>query len=573
MTSDADNGPKGGGEGGLSNLLALAAMSEVYLMNENQKNDRHGGGGGVGNSVALITCGAGDSPTVTTSSMTTATSAKSESPAQDNNKKSSPQPSMKNAPPSRRETAAAGASATCANDQFDDTSAAAPRGDESGVKSRTNSSKKRPKQPTSSQRAPQYQPQHQEESSGVGVVAKKKNQPSFPVILMAIMSGSQNREYITFLSDEQRFIIIDSVALETKVLPIHFEASVPSYEQFLQLLHLWGFEVLKDPNYPFVNVFRHPMFRKGDWEGCLQIQLPDREQASTGRYQADATSRRKSNRSNSPLSPIQNDVAEEATTRSVTPPKASSSSTNLNLLERRASAQVQTEALHPNLGLLLSSLPTNNAINRRVTIDSVPDEATLAFQLKLRECLLPWRNQGRMAAGMGNLDLQTIGRSSSMPMRRASLNDINMAAVAERIRLDGNFSLPMNNYRCPSLDELGAAMTPAYIKSHLQLQQMQRDRTMLFAPLSTTPSDAEVRSATQDIMTAAIDAMLPKRRRLSIDHLPNSGSTVHLDVITEIFLERSRKVLSSRPVSIMGPRSAAMQGNNNDDNNRMNTRG
>ena len=73
----------------------------------------------------------------------------------------------------------------------------------------------------------------------VVVVAKKKNQPSFPVILMAIMSGSQNREYITFLSDEQRFIIIDSVALETKVLPIHFEASVPSYEQFLQLLHLW----------------------------------------------------------------------------------------------------------------------------------------------------------------------------------------------------------------------------------------------------------------------------------------------------------------------------------------------
>lgn len=243
MTSDADNGPKRGGEGGLSNLLALAAMSEVYLMNENQMNDRHGGGGGgVGNSVAPITCGAGDNPCATTSSMTTATSAKPEPPAQDSNKKSSPQPlMMKSAPPSRCETmlaTAAGASATCANDHFDDTSAAAPKG-ECGVKSRTNSSKKRPKQPTSSQRSQQFQPQHQEESSGVGVVAKKKNQPSFPVILMAIMSGSQNREYITFLSDEQRFIIIDSVALETKVLPIHFEASVPSYEQFLQLLHLW----------------------------------------------------------------------------------------------------------------------------------------------------------------------------------------------------------------------------------------------------------------------------------------------------------------------------------------------
>jgi hypothetical protein len=310
------------------------------------------------------------------------------------------------------------------------------------------------------------------------------------------------------------------------------------------------------------------MFRKGDWEGCLQIQLPDREQASTGRRQADAASRRNNNLSNSPLSPIQNGVAEEATTRSVTPPKASSSSTHL--LERLASAQAQTEALHPNLGLLLSSLPTNNVINRRVTFDSVPDEVTVAFQLKLRECLLPRRNQGRMS-GVGNLDLQTIGRSSSMPMRRASLNDINMAVVAERMRLDGNFSLPMN-YRSPSLDDMGAGMTPAYIKSQLQLRQMQRKRTV-FAPSSTTPSDAEVRSATQNIMTAAIDVILPKRRRLSSDHLPNSGSTVHLDVMTEIFLERSRKVLSCRPVSIMGPRSTTMHGNNNDGNNRMKNSG
>ena len=101
----------------------------------------------------------------------------------------------------------------------------------SGVESPTNHivSHKLPKK-----RSKQFSCQQQQSSDFI-----KKNQPTFPVILMAIMSGSHNREYITFLSDEQRFIIIDSVSLETKVLPLHFEENVPTYDQFLQQLHMW----------------------------------------------------------------------------------------------------------------------------------------------------------------------------------------------------------------------------------------------------------------------------------------------------------------------------------------------
>ena len=67
----------------------------------------------------------------------------------------------------------------------------------------------------------------------------KANQPSFPVILMAIMSAPQNKDYITFLSDKKRFIIINPNDLANKVLPIHFEEHVPTFDQFMYLLNIW----------------------------------------------------------------------------------------------------------------------------------------------------------------------------------------------------------------------------------------------------------------------------------------------------------------------------------------------
>ena len=67
----------------------------------------------------------------------------------------------------------------------------------------------------------------------------KANQPSFPVILMAIMSAPQNKDYITFLSDKKRFIIMNPNDLANKVLPIHFEEHVPTFDQFMYLLNIW----------------------------------------------------------------------------------------------------------------------------------------------------------------------------------------------------------------------------------------------------------------------------------------------------------------------------------------------
>ena len=68
----------------------------------------------------------------------------------------------------------------------------------------------------------------------------KANQPSFPVVLMAILSATQNSQYITFLSNGESFITIDPVGLELNVLPKHFEdENSPTYDEFLQLLAIW----------------------------------------------------------------------------------------------------------------------------------------------------------------------------------------------------------------------------------------------------------------------------------------------------------------------------------------------
>jgi hypothetical protein len=87
---------------------------------------------------------------------------------------------------------------------------------------------------------PNYKVQstHQHQRKGSNTFKIKADQPSFPLQLMAIMSSSQNKEYIGFLSDEQSFIIINPDGLQKCVLHHHFE-TVPTYDQFLNLLALW----------------------------------------------------------------------------------------------------------------------------------------------------------------------------------------------------------------------------------------------------------------------------------------------------------------------------------------------
>ena len=67
---------------------------------------------------------------------------------------------------------------------------------------------------------------------------RMKAKPSFPVVLMGILSAPQNSDCITFLSDDCNFIIIDPEGLGN-ILPQYFENTAPTSDEFLQLLAIW----------------------------------------------------------------------------------------------------------------------------------------------------------------------------------------------------------------------------------------------------------------------------------------------------------------------------------------------
>jgi hypothetical protein len=93
---------------------------------------------------------------------------------------------------------------------------------------------------------------------------------------MGMLSTPQNSEYITFLKDKNRFVVLDASEFESKVLPMHFEPTGTSsmYGNFTLMLDEWGFKTGKDDEFPGKDVYSHPMFKEGDWEGCLKITKP-----------------------------------------------------------------------------------------------------------------------------------------------------------------------------------------------------------------------------------------------------------------------------------------------------------
>ena len=92
---------------------------------------------------------------------------------------------------------------------------------------------------SSSPNKPKSKRQYQQSRRATGNFKMKANQPSFPTILMGILSAPQNNDCIQFLTDEQSFIIVNPNALERNVLPTHFQDNVPTLEQFQYLLAIW----------------------------------------------------------------------------------------------------------------------------------------------------------------------------------------------------------------------------------------------------------------------------------------------------------------------------------------------
>ena len=112
-------------------------------------------------------------------------------------------------------------------------------------------------------------------------------QQTFPEILMTVLEDSANANVATFLPDGQFFALRRKEFSETSMMSTYFAAA--SFGEFLEKIHNWGFFRIIDhrtaaaaaasagdtedpPDYSSgIEIFRHPMFAKGDWERCSRI--------------------------------------------------------------------------------------------------------------------------------------------------------------------------------------------------------------------------------------------------------------------------------------------------------------
>jgi len=95
---------------------------------------------------------------------------------------------------------------------------------------------------------------------------------SFPQLLMTLALDPENIDTIAFLPDGKFFAIRSHEFSETHMM--HY-FSVSTFEEFLDVLHDWGFSrLVQEPNSSSgIEVFRHPKFVKGDWGKCERIKF------------------------------------------------------------------------------------------------------------------------------------------------------------------------------------------------------------------------------------------------------------------------------------------------------------
>lgn len=94
---------------------------------------------------------------------------------------------------------------------------------------------------------------------------------SFPELLMTLALDPVNIDTIAFLPDG-KFFAIRSQSFARELMTEHF--AVATFADFLDLLERWGFtRVKKDVECFGIEVFRHPLFLKGDWIRCSQIKF------------------------------------------------------------------------------------------------------------------------------------------------------------------------------------------------------------------------------------------------------------------------------------------------------------
>jgi len=91
---------------------------------------------------------------------------------------------------------------------------------------------------------------------------------SFPMKLMAILSGNRFHDIVAWLPHGRGFMIYKKERFASEVLPLYFPRE-SKFASFTRRLSRWGFRRIRSG--PEIGVYHHPLFRRGNYEVCLQM--------------------------------------------------------------------------------------------------------------------------------------------------------------------------------------------------------------------------------------------------------------------------------------------------------------
>ena len=172
---------------------------------------------------------------------------------------------------------------------------------------------------------------------------------TFPLRLMTILMDPENTEVITFLPDGKYFALRVH-EFSCKLMKESFHMT--DYETFTAELSSWGFSTVETKR-PGIKVYRHKLFREGDWILCEQMKqhecytiLPDEDNRQ-------GLQRRSSSLSEDDMSKSEKGLS-EGTKRRLSPSSSSASNNG-------SSSKVCTRASH-------SSDEESSAINHDVDL-------------------------------------------------------------------------------------------------------------------------------------------------------------------------------------------------------------
>ena len=110
---------------------------------------------------------------------------------------------------------------------------------------------------------------------------RKKNH-ALPVVLMKLLMDEEKKDVMKFVPDGKSFAILRAHAFSAEMMKPYFNCV--KFPTFVKKMERWGFRLIcNNTRQKNQVIFRHPLFRRGDWKSCRQIHCVGNKRAHSSR--------------------------------------------------------------------------------------------------------------------------------------------------------------------------------------------------------------------------------------------------------------------------------------------------